>query len=145
MGEGKIHIRRGSELEMAREAGHLAAEILRMTAQAVRPGVTTLEVEEVAVALMRERNCRSAFYQYRKFPGHICISINDEVVHGIASADRVIMQGDIVKIDVGIVRNGWIGDNAVTVPVGEVDPATLHLLWATEESLHVGISYARDG
>lgn len=145
MGEGKIHIRRGPEVEMAREAGHLAAEILRLTSEAVRPGITTLEVEEVAVGLMRERNCRSAFYQYRKFPGHICISINEEVVHGIASASRVIQEGDIVKIDIGIVRNGWVGDNAVTVPVGQVDPETLQLLWATEESLHVGIAYAREG
>ncbi len=145
MGEGKIHIRRGPELEMARQSGHMAAEILRLTAAMIRPGVTTLEVEEVAVALMKERNCRSAFYQYRKFPGHICISLNDEVVHGIASASRTIQSGDIVKIDIGIVRNGWVGDNAMTVPVGDVDPATLHLLWATEESLHVGIAYAREG
>jgi len=145
MGEGKIHIRRGPEVESARQAGHVAAEILRLTAEAVRPGVTTADVEAVAVELMRERGCRSAFYQYRKFPGQICISINDEVVHGIASPHRRIESGDIVKIDIGIVRNGWIGDNATTVPVGEVDPATKHLLWATEESLHVGISYAREG
>jgi methionyl aminopeptidase len=145
MGEGKIHIRRGPEVEMARQSGYLAAEILRLTAESVRAGVTTADVEAVAVRLMQERGCRSAFFQYRKFPGHICISINDEVVHGIASPLRTIQPGDIVKIDIGIVRNGWVGDNAMTVPVGEIDPVTKHLLWATEESLHVGISYARDG
>jgi methionyl aminopeptidase len=145
MGEGKIHIRRGPELEQLREAGRTAAEILKLTASAVVPGATTLEVEELAVSLMRERNCRSAFHRYRKFPGHICISINEEVVHGIASASRTIQPGDIVKIDVGIVRNGWVGDNAMTVPVGEVAARTLHLLWATEEALQVGVQYAREG
>ncbi len=145
MGEGKINIRRGPELALIREAGLLAADILRLSGEAVRPGGTTRDVEDVAVALMRERGCRSAFHQYRKFPGHICISVNEEVVHGIASPNRRIESGDIVKIDIGIIRNGWIGDNATTVPVGAVDPRTLHLLWATEEALHVGIAQAREG
>jgi len=145
MGEGKINIRRGPELDLARQSGHLAAEILRLTVQAVQPGVTTRDVEDVAIKLMQERGCRSAFYNYRKFPGHICISVNDEVVHGIASPQRTIESGDVVKIDIGIIRNGWVGDNATTVPVGEVAPTTKHLLWATEEALHVAISYAREG
>jgi len=145
MGEGKIHIRRGPELEQIREAGRTAAEILRLTAETVVAGATTQDVEDAAVAFMRDRNCRSAFHRYRKFPGHICISINDEVVHGIASSSRTIQDGDIVKIDIGIVRNGWVGDNAMTIPVGEVAARTRHLLWATEEALQVGIQYAREG
>jgi methionyl aminopeptidase len=81
---------------------------------------------------------------YRNFPGYICISINEEVVHGIGGA-RIIQDGDVVKIDVGIEYQGWIGDNALTVPVGNVATETLKLLAATEESLHVAINHARDG
>jgi methionyl aminopeptidase len=93
---------------------------------------------------MKARHSRSAFLGYRGFPGHICISINEEVVHGIGGS-RVIQDGDVVKIDVGIFYDGWVGDNALTVPVGNVAQETLRLLAATEESLHVAISHARDG
>ena len=93
---------------------------------------------------MKALNCKSAFLGYRGFPGNICISINEEVVHGIGGS-RVIQDGDVVKIDIGIVYDGWVGDNALTVPVGNVAPETLKLLAVTEESLHVAIEHARDG
>ncbi len=141
----KVPIRRGKDLDRMRDAGGTAAEILRMTAAFVEAGKSTRDVEEYAVELMRERECKSIFYRYRGFPGYICISLNDEVVHGIANPSRIIKSGDIVKIDIGIVKNGWIGDNATTVPVGDIDAATRHLLWATEESLHVAIDYCREG
>ncbi len=144
MGE-TIKTRRGADLDHMRVAGHTAAEILRLTSKAIQPGATTADVEEVAVRLMEERDCRSAFYRYRGFPGQICISINDEVVHGIATSKRVIQYGDIVKIDVGIIKDGWVGDNAMTVPVGEIDPETRHLLWATEEALDAAVANARAG
>lgn len=144
-----IKLRKGAELDRMRESGRVAAEVLQLTAKEIRPGVTTMEVEEAARQFMRERNCRSVFYRYQgrggiRFPGYICISINDEVVHGIASPTRKIQFGDIVKLDVGVMKDGWIGDNAMTVPVGDIDPHTRHLLWATEESLHVAIGYARE-
>lgn len=128
-----------------REACSAAAEILQLTAREIRPGVSTKDVEDASRQFMLERGCRSAFLGYRNFPGHICISLNDEVVHGIATARRRIQYGDIVKIDVGIVKNGWVGDNAMTVPVGEIDLRTRHLLWATEESLAAALEKARDG
>ncbi len=141
---GKIPIRHGAQQQGIRVACQLARDILLETAAQVRAGITTGEVDRFAAAVMKARACKSAFLGYRKFPGHICISINEEVVHGIGGP-RVIQDGDIVKIDVGIEYQGWIGDNALTVPVGEVDRETLRLMAATEESLHVAIKFARDG
>ncbi len=140
----KIPIRHGSILNGLRAANALARDILLKTAAQVAVGITTGEVDRFAAAEMKARGCKSAFLGYRKFPGHICISINEEVVHGIGGP-RVIQDGDIVKIDVGIEHDGWIGDNALTVPVGNVAKETLHLLAATEESLHIAIRHARDG
>jgi len=139
-----IPIRKGRQLDYMRQAGETAAEILQLTAKEIRPGVTTLEVDKAAAQFIAERGCASAFLGYRGFPGNICISLNQEVVHGIGG-DRVIQYQDIVKIDVGIVKDGWVGDNAMTVPVGAISPQAEQLLFATEESLQVAISHARDG
>lgn len=141
----KVPIRQGAELDAMREAGATAAAVLAKTAAVIRPGVSTLEVDQAAAQFMADHGCRSAFLGYRKFPGQICISLNHEVVHGIGRRDRIIQHGDIVKIDVGIVKDGWIGDNATTVPVGMIRPEVHQLLRATEESLHVAISHARPG
>ncbi len=93
---------------------------------------------------MRQNDCKSAFLGYRGFPGYTCISVNEEVVHGIGG-DRRILPGDIVKIDVGIVKSGFIGDNATTVAAGDIPMETKRLLAATEESLFQAISHARAG
>jgi methionyl aminopeptidase len=140
-----IHYRKGKEIEQARAAGHLAAKILQLTAREVKAGVSTLAVDQAAAAFMADHKCRSAFLGYRQFPGHICISLNDEVVHGIGRAGRMIHEGDIVKIDVGIVYDGWIGDNALTVPVGEVSDEKMALLQATEDSLDAAVRAAYSG
>jgi methionyl aminopeptidase len=118
--------------------------VLMELVKAIEPGRTTLEIDQLAAELMRERDCKSAFLGYRGFRGQICISVNEEVVHGIGGP-RKIQPGDIVTIDVGVVKNGWIGDNAITVAVGEVTDETRRLLIATEESLFQAISHARAG
>lgn len=142
----RIHYRQGEEIVAMRRAGNLAAEILRETARLVRPGVSTGEIDEAAAAMMAERGCRSAFLGYRQFPGHICISLNEEVVHGIGNRKRVIAEGDLVKIDIGIVTpEGWVGDNAKTVVAGKPSPEALRLMFATEESLEAAISHAYAG
>ena len=141
----KIPIRKGAELEGMREAGRTAADVLRRTAAEVRPGRSTREIDEAAGQFMAEAGCRSAFLGYRGFPGRICISLNEEVVHGIGRPDRIIQNGDIVKIDVGIVKGGWIGDNAVTVPVGMVPPEVHQLLRVTEDSLDGAVALAVPG
>ena len=139
-----IPIRRGRQIDYMREAGHLAAEILRLTAEEVRPGVTTGEIDAAAAEMIAERGCTSAFLGYKGFPGHICISMNEEVVHGIGG-ERVIQPGDVAKIDVGIYHKGWVGDNARSVPVGAISDEDERLLFATEESLAAAIEHARHG
>ena len=103
-----------------RAAGALASEILQATAAFIEAGKTTGEVDQFAKEMMEEKKCKSAFHKYRDFPGYTCISMNEEVVHGIGG-DRVIVDGDLVKLDVGVKLQGWIGDNALTVPVGKIN------------------------
>ncbi len=140
----RIPIKTAADIRKMRIACETASEILQLCAKAVQPGKTTREIDEYAAALMEERGCKSAFLGYRGFPGYICISRNEEVVHGIGS-DTVIRPGDILKIDVGITKGGWIGDNATTVPAGEIDLETKRLLCATEQSLYEAIDRARSG
>jgi len=139
-----IPIKRPHEIEKMRQAGECAADILVELAALIEPGVTTAEVDRAAARLMSEAGVRSAFLGYRKFPGHICISLNEEVVHGIGS-NRRIAYGDIVKMDIGIIRDGWIGDTATSVPVGIVTPETERLLAATEKILEGAVQKARPG
>ncbi len=139
-----IPIKSASEIKKMRLAGETAATILNRLADLVAPGVTTGEIDHAASRFMAEAGVRSAFLGYRKFPGYICISLNDEVVHGIGS-QRKIAYGDIVKLDVGIVRDGWIGDTAVSVPCGMIDPEVEKLLTVTEQSLNQAVSLARAG
>lgn len=127
-----------------RKAGETASTILQALAKEVKPGTTTGQIDSLAAAMMREHNCKSAFFGYRGFPGYTCISVNEEVVHGIGGP-RKIMPGDIVKIDVGIVKNGFIGDNATTIPAGDIPLETRRLLAVTEQSLYEAISHARAG
>jgi len=143
--KSRIQLRSGGEIEGLREAGSIAAEILRVCGEKVEPGVTTGEIDLLAASMIEERRCESAFLGYKGFPGNICISVNEEVVHGIGS-DRILVSGDIVKIDVGIrTPDGWIGDNAKTIAVGEIDEEAAALMASTEESLHAAICEAIEG
>ena len=140
----RIPTRHGAQQAAIRRACEVARDILLKTAAEVHAGVTTAQIDRLAAAEIKAVGSKSAFLGYRGFPGNICISINEEIVHGIGGS-RVIQDGDVVKIDVGIVYDGWVGDNALTVPVGVVAPETLKLLAVTEESLHIAIDHARDG
>ncbi|MFN6017960.1 MAG: type I methionyl aminopeptidase [Verrucomicrobiota bacterium] len=140
----RIPIKSPREIEFMRKAGSIASSILQALAREVAPGRSTGEIDRLAAELMREHDCKSAFLGYRGFPGHICISVNEEVVHGIGGT-RKIMPGDIVKIDVGIIKSGFIGDNATTVAAGDIPLETKRLLAATEQSLFEAISHARAG
>src|SRR5258708_27923369 len=129
-----IPIKSGKEIEKMRQACRTASEILDRVSELIRPGISTKEVDQAAADLMQEAGVQSAFLGYRLghrvFPGNICISLNDEIVHGIGSHRR-IQYGDIVKLDIGIVRDGWVGDNATTVPVGIIYERTDQLLRGT--------------
>lgn len=144
--KSRIQLRSGSELDGLREAGAIAADILARTCALVRPGATTGEIDRAAADLMADRSCKSAFLGYKGFPGHICISVNEEVVHGIGDPRRILADRDLVKIDVGIVtREGWVGDNAMTVAAGSPTREALRLMFATEESLQAAIAHAYAG
>ena len=140
----RIPIKSPREIDFMRAAGAIASTILQALAKAVEPGRTTAELDALSAQLMRQHDCKSAFLGYRGYPGYTCISVNEEVVHGIPGPRR-ILPGDIVKIDVGIIKSGFIGDNATTVAAGDLPQATRHLLAVTEQSLYQAIDRARPG
>ncbi|HET6408368.1 MAG TPA: type I methionyl aminopeptidase, partial [Chthoniobacteraceae bacterium] len=127
-----------------REACKTASDVLEKICALIRPGITTKEVDHAAGEFMAAAKCRSAFLGYKQFPGNICISVNEEVVHGIGGPRRV-QYGDIVKIDCGVIRDGWVGDTATTVAVGVIDPRIQRLLQVTEDALELGIRKAQAG
>ncbi|HEY5780221.1 MAG TPA: type I methionyl aminopeptidase [Terrimicrobiaceae bacterium] len=139
-----IPIKRGPEIDKMRRAGETAAEILNRLADLATPGVSTVEIDRAAAQFMRDAGVQSAFLGYKKFPGNMCISINEEVVHGIGGP-RKIRYGDVVKMDVGIVRDGWIGDTAMSVPVGIIEPETERLLTVTEQILDGAVQRVQAG
>ncbi len=140
-----IVCRSRDELERMREAGRLVAEVLTELSALVAPGVTTADLDRRAEELIRAAGATPAFKGYHGYPASICASINDEVIHGIPSPRRVLREGDIVSIDVGVSLGGYFGDSAVTVPVGAVSETAAALLRVTEEALYKGIERARPG
>lgn len=132
------------EIQYLREAGRIVALALRAVRQAVAPGVTTQELDEVARELIVAHGAIPAFKGYGGFQGNICASVNEEVVHGIPGPKR-LQAGDIISIDCGAICNGYYGDSAVTIPVGTIDPESERLLRVTEESLYQGIAAATVG
>lgn len=143
-----IPIKTAKEAEQMRRACRTASEVLEKVSELIRPGVTTREIDDAAADFMQDAGVKSAFLGYRLghrvFPGNICISLNDEVVHGIGTQRR-IQYGDIVKLDIGVIQNGWVGDTATTVAVGMVDDRIDELLRTTESALQRGISKAKEG
>lgn len=132
------------ELSYMRDAGRIVAGALSELAKAVRPGVTTGELDRLAEEFIIKNGARPAFKGLYGFPATICASVNEEVVHGIPGFKK-LENGDIIGIDIGVELNGYYGDSAVTLPVGEVSPEVEKLLRVTEESLYVGIAQAREG
>ena len=127
-----------------RASCRLARKILEDLVLRLEPGLTTGQVDEWAGQIINQYGARSAFFGYRKFPGQLCISVNEEVVHGIGGSRR-LAYGDVVKLDVGILLNGWVGDTATTVGLGAITPARQKLLERTQASLLAGIQKARSG
>jgi methionyl aminopeptidase len=126
-------------------ANRLVAQVLETLEGAVAPGVTTLELDALAEKLVRDGGAVPAFKGYRGFPATLCTSVNAEVVHGIPSGARPLVNGDIVSIDIGVKLNGFFGDSAITVPVGTVPERTKELLKVTRESLERAISQVKVG
>src|SRR5450432_473341 len=143
-----IPIKSAREIDKMRCACRTASDVLERVGELIRPGISTKEIDQAAVELMHEAGVQSAFLGYRLghrvFPGNICISLNDEIVHGIGSQRR-IQYGDIVKLDIGVVEDGWVGDTAATIPVGMIDERIEKLLAVTESALQRAIGHAAAG
>lgn len=134
-----------AELDKMHQAGLIVWGVLNELKAMVRPGISTMDLERVAERRVAERGGRAAFKGYRGYPCVLCTSINDEVVHGIPSAERRVKEGDILSLDFGVEKEGYFGDAAVTVPVGKISPELERLLRVTRESLDRGIEQARPG
>ena len=139
-----IVIKSERDLEAMRPACVVAQAVLDEVCEWIQPGQTTRQIDQYAAGRIQSHGAKSAFLGYRKFPCHLCISVNEQVVHGLASERRVEF-GDIISLDVGVVYNGFIGDTARTVAVGGCDLAAQRLMEVTEQSLYLGIAQATHG
>jgi methionyl aminopeptidase len=139
-----IIIKGRNEITTMRRAGEIVAAAIAETRAAVRPGVTTAELDQTAARVIASHGAQPSFLGYRGFPKTICTSVNVEIVHGIPG-DRAVHEGDLVKLDVGAVVDGFHADSAVTIPVGEPSPEALKLIETTERALWAGLAEAREG
>ncbi len=133
------------EIELMRRGGLILADLIARLRATVKPGMSTLEVDEEVEAFIAHRGARPAFKGYRGFPATVCVSINDEVVHGIPSAHRRLKEGDIVGLDLGCIVEGYYADCAFTMALGEIAPEVQRLLDVTRESLDLAIEQCRPG
>lgn len=140
---GRIIYKNGRDLERMREAGVVVSTVLAALRDRVRPGVSTLELDLVARQMIREAGGHPSFLGYRGYPASICSSVDEEVVHGIPSDKRVLEEGSVVKLDVGVRLKGFHADSAITVPVGKVSEEVSRLLDVTRDSLWAGIKAIR--
>jgi len=137
-----ISLKSNDEIEILYQANQIAATVLALLRSLIRDGVTTLSLDKVAEEYCRDHGATPAFKGYKGFPASLCTSVNEEVVHGIPSRHKILKNGDIISLDFGTFYNGFYGDAAITVPVGEVKPAILSLLKVTEKALFDGIKKA---
>ncbi len=133
------------EIQLMREAGRIVARVHQAFRETIRPGISTWDLDQLAVEIIHSHNATSSFRGYRGFPANICTSINEELVHGIPNRARVLQDGDIISIDVGVFYRGFVGDSGWTYPVGAIDPVAERLLQVTAESLYAGIEATRSG
>ncbi len=139
-----IIIKSDDEIAIMRQAGRIVAEVLAILVEAVKPGTMELELDRIVRREFARRHCVPTFLGYHGYPATVCVSVNDEIVHGIPGK-RVIQEGDVVSIDLGATYRGYVADAAVTVGVGKVSPEAERLIRVTEQALQAGITAARSG
>ena len=139
-----IIIKSSREIEQLKRTNAIVVEVFQKLKKVISSGITTMELDQIAEEIILSKGATPAFKGYRGFPATLCISINEEVVHGIPNQRR-LKEGDIVSLDVGANLNGYFGDGAITLPVGEVDQTAQRLLEVTERALYIGIEEARVG
>lgn len=140
-----VSIKTTREIELMRKAGQLLEKVHDDLAEYIKPGISTWEVDKIGEKMIRDLGCTPNFLNYNGFPGSFCISINDEVVHGIPSKKKIIREGDLVKLDAGLIYQGYHSDAARTYAVGEVSPEAKQLMEVTKQSFFEGIKFAKAG
>ena len=140
-----VVLKTSREIELMREAGRISAMALRLVGEHVKPGVSTYELDKIAYDYIISQNAKPGFLNYNGFPASACISINNQVIHGIPDKKTILKDGDIVSVDLGAVYEGYNGDNAATFACGNVSPEAKRLMDVTRESLYEGIKQARSG
>jgi methionyl aminopeptidase len=143
-----IYIKTKKEIDFIRESCRIVAETLQLLKAHVKPGISTLELDKIAEDYILSNNSIAAFKGYSQagsfdFPGSICASIDEEVVHGIPASERILKEGEIISLDVGVLKNGYFGDAALSVAVGEISDEKKRLMDVTEKSLYIGIDEAK--
>ncbi len=140
-----VSIKSEREIELMRQAGKLLAQVHDELGKAIRPGISTLEIDQLGEKLIRQLGCIPNFLNYHGYPASVCVSVNEEVVHGIPQKDRILKEGDIVSLDAGLIYKGYHSDAARTHFVGEVKPEVKKLVEETKNSFYAGIKAARAG
>jgi len=143
--EKSIILKTSEEIEVMRQANRIVADFLEMLQREMRPGLTTRQMDRWAHEYCRERGGQPAFLGYRGFPAALCVSINEQIVHGIPSKKVKVREGDIVSVDFGVIYKGFYGDSAVTIPVGRLSARNRRLLQVTKEALELGIEQVKVG
>ncbi|MDO4395500.1 MAG: type I methionyl aminopeptidase [Clostridia bacterium] len=140
-----IIIKSKHEIQLMREAGKVTGEVLHLLSDYIKPGLSTLDVDKYVEKIIRDHNMIPTFKGYGGFPGSACVSVNEEIIHGIPSADRILQEGDIVSIDTGSTYKGYASDAARTYPVGKIDDEAARLIEVTKDSFFEGIKFAKVG
>lgn len=140
-----VEIKSQREIELMREAGRILALTHEELKQAVRPGISTYELDQIGEKFIRAQGCIPSFLNYNGYPASVCISVNDEVVHGIPSKERILQEGDIVSLDCGVIYKGYHSDSARTYGVGKISPEAEKLIEVTKQSFFEGFQAAKAG
>lgn len=140
-----VSIKTAREIDLMRESGRLLEKVHNELAKVIRPGISTWEIDHIGEALIRDLGCIPNFLHYNGYPASICVSVNDEVVHGIPSKKRILKEGDIVSLDAGLIYKGFHSDAARTHAVGQISPEAQKLIDVTRQSFFEGIKYAKAG
>ena len=140
-----ISIKSAREIELMSEAGRILAIVHDEMKKALRPGMTTKDIDRLGEEVIRSYGCTPSFLNYNGYPASVCVSVNDEVVHGIPTDKRIIREGDIVSLDAGVIYKGYHSDAARTHAVGEITPEAAKLIRVTRESFFDGMKYAKEG
>lgn len=140
-----VSIKSAREIELMRKAGKILAATHEQLEKEIKPGMSTFEIDKIGEEIIRSYNCIPSFLNYNGYPASICVSVNDEVVHGIPNKEHIIQEGDIVSLDAGVIYQGYHSDAARTIAVGEIDEKAAKLIEVTRQSFFEGIRYAKEG